>query len=104
MALKNWNLGVLAAANTDYDLVVATAAKETILLSTVVTNYSNTGATVIIKHTDASNNLMGYLYNKTVDTGETIVLDFKVIPEAGEKIRVQASQTNVSFLAYGDES
>lgn len=103
MALKKWNLASVTA-NTDTDLLVGATGKETISLTLIVTNYSATGAAIEIKATDESNVLQGYYYYRTIDTGETIALDFKIVIMPGEKIRVKSSQANTSFIVCGDET
>jgi ABC-type uncharacterized transport system YnjBCD ATPase subunit len=103
MALKRWAIADFVA-DTATTLLTAASAKETILLSLLISNYSDTdNANIFVEHTDGTSTLFKWVIN-LLATDSPFALDSKIVLEPGDVIQVTCNKTDVSILASGDES
>ena len=106
MALKRWaiaNFGTGGAGSTQ-TLMTATAAKETIILSLLISNYSDAeDANIVVDHTDGTDTL--FKFNVTLPQGNSpMAIDSKIVLEPADVISVTSDNDDVAVLASGDES
>lgn len=108
MALKRWTIDAFDVAGTPavtkQTLLTAASAKETILLSLLISNYSTTNAAnITYEHTDGTNVL--FTFNATIPAGNSpLAIDSKIVLEPGDKIDITSDIDKVSVIASGDES
>ena len=106
MALKRWaiaNFGTGGTGSTQ-TLITASSGVETILLSLLISNYSNAEpATIVVDHTDGTNTL--FKFNVTLPQGNSpMAIDSKIVLEPGDVIQITSDIDEVSVIASGDES
>jgi len=86
------------------ELLEATADKETILLSLLISNYStDDDANIWVFHTDGSNILFRWFVDILVDNSP-FALDSKLVFEPGDKLLFMSAIDDVSVICSGDES
>lgn len=94
------------SATTETDLYTVPASKEASVSRIVVCNRGASDATfrVSVSADGAATANKDYLaYDETVVAHEFIVLDLGITIDATDKIRVYASNANLSFSAFGAE-
>lgn len=105
MALNRWSIPEFPAPEENLTLITAQQAKETILLSIIITNYSNENNSKIeVTHKDINNNIILKWKLDLLVTDSPFVLDSKIVLNGGDTISVKSNITEVSVLASGDES
>ena len=106
MALKRWNIASFGTGGTGstQTLMTATAGKETILLSLLISNYSTTtAANITVAHTDGTSTI--FQFKATIPAGNSpLAIDSKIVLEPADVISVTSNIDDVSVLASGDES
>jgi hypothetical protein len=103
MAFKNWNLATVTAS-TDTTLAQPASGNIAMMLSLFVKNSSGSTASVIIKVTDSSDSLKGYLFEGDIQDDETMIISEKIVLADQDKLVVQSDQGSTSFFVSGDES
>ena len=106
MALKRWyiaNFGTGGTGSTQ-TLITASSGVETILLSLLISNYSDADdANIVVDHTDGTDTL--FKFNVTLPQGNSpMAIDSKIVLEPGDVIEVTSDIDEVSVIASGDES
>lgn len=85
-------------------LITAEAAKETILLSLLISNYSSIAdANIIVEHTDGSSTLFKWEID-LLYTDSPFALDSKIVLEPADVIQITSNNPDVSVIASGDAS
>ena len=106
MALKRWNIANFGTGGTGstQTLITASSGVETILLSLLISNYSdNEDANIVVDHTDGTDTL--FKFNVTLPQGNSpMAIDSKIVLEPGDVIEVTSNIDGVSVIASGDES
>ena len=106
MALKRWNIANFGTGGTGstQTLMTAAASVETILLSLLISNYSDAeDANIVVDHTDGTDTL--FKFNVTLPQGNSpMAIDSKIVLEPGDVIQVTSDIDEVSVIASGDES
>ena len=106
MALKRWNIANFGTGGTGstQTLMTATAAKETILLSLLISNYSTEdAANITVTHTDGTSTI--FQFKATISAGNSpLAIDSKIVLEPADVLSVTSDIDDVSVLASGDES
>ena len=106
MALKRWNIANFGTGGTGstQTLMTATADKETILLSLLISNYSSTdAANITVTHTDGTDTL--FEFKAAIPAGNSpLAIDSKIVLEPGDVISITSNIDDVAVLASGDES
>ena len=107
MALKRWAIPAFDLDGGESDTIVlltAASAKETILLSLLVSNYSaEDDAKIICEHTDGTSTLFKWTIDIPV-TNSPFALDSKIVLEPGDVLSFTSNNDDVSIIASGDES
>ena len=106
MALKRWsiaNFGTEGSGSTQ-SLMTAEDTKKIIILSLLISNYSDAEpANIVVDHTDGTNTL--FKFNVTLPQGNSpMAIDSKVVLEPGDVIQITSDIDEVSVIASGDES
>lgn len=94
------------AATTETALYTVPAATETIISTIVVCNRAATTATYriyVAANGAAAANNQYLVYDATILGNQTIALTLGVTMDAADVLRVYASNTNLSFSAFGSE-
>lgn len=107
MALKRWSIPAfdLGGGSTATEtLITAETGKETIILSLLIGNYSESAdANVVVEHTDGVDTIFKWEID-LLQTDSPFVLDSKIVLEPGDVIQVTSDNADVSVLASGDAS
>ena len=106
MALKRWsiaNFGTVGSGSTQ-SLMTAEATKKIIILSLLISNYSDAeDANIVVEHTDGTDTL--FKFNVILPQGNSpMAIDSKIVLEPGDVIQVTSDIDEVSVIASGDES
>ena len=103
MAFKSWTLATVTPS-TDTDLAQPASLYTVVGFSLTIANYSGSPSTVKVLLTNSSNTLKAYVLAPiSLTDGQTLTIDSSWVLTSQDKIRVNSSQGNVSFLANGDE-
>ena len=97
---------VATAATTETDLYTVPASTETIVSSLIVTNRGATAATyrISVSVNGAATSTKDYLvYDGSISSNAVVALTLGITMDATDKIRVYASNANLSFNAFGSE-
>lgn len=97
---------VAPAATTETDLYTVPASTETIVSSLVVANRGASSATyrISVSSNGAATATKDYLiYDGAISSNAVIALTLGITMDATDKIRVYASNANLSFNAFGSE-
>ena len=106
MALKRWaiaNFGTEGTGSTQ-TLITASSGVETVLLSLLISNYSDAEeANIVVDHTDGTDTL--FKFNVFLPQGNSpMAIDSSIVLEPSDVISVTSNIDDVSVLASGDES
>ena len=96
--LKNYK--VKPAANTETDLIATLSGVDVIILSLEVS--AVTAAAVTITRNDGTNDYQAQSFS--IDAGDTIALDHKIIISDGHKMTVKSDQADTEFTANVNEA
>lgn len=84
------------------EIIEAEAAKETILLSLLISNYSHQNdARIWVFSTDGTNIIFKWVLD-ILATSSPFALDSKIVMEPGDKLLIMADIEDVSAIASGD--
>lgn len=101
MSVINWSLATVTPS-TDTTLLQDQAAEETAVFSIIAHNYSGAQITLEVKIMTTGDVLKAYLFNDTLDDAKSLFIDSKIFLNEGDKVVVNSTQGNVSFIASGD--
>ena len=96
--LKNYKV-TPGTADTYTDLIATLSGVDVIILSLEVA--APTGANISIKRNDGTNDYQEQSF--VIDSGDTIVLDHKIVIPDGHKMAVKSDQTDTEFTANVNE-
>lgn len=103
MTLKRWGIPSFTI-DTDTVLLAAQAGEETVVFSLLLSNNEAANDAVFqIKHTDTDGVTVIFQWQITKAAGESpTAIDSPIVLAPGDKIIVQANQTNAAVIASGE--
>ena len=99
MSLKNYKV-TPGTADTNADLIPTLSEKTVIILSLEIS--AVTGADVTITRNDGTDDYQ--VQALSIDAGDTVVLDHKIVIPDGHKLMVKSNQTDTEFAANVNEA
>jgi plastocyanin len=100
MALKNYKVKPSASTETNLIPVSGTlSGVDVIILSLEIS--APTAAAVTVKRNDGTNDYQAQSFS--IDAGDTVVLDHKIVIPDGHKMTVESDQADTEFTANVNE-